>query len=227
VTGRTDVAPAIKFCGLTRVEDARHAERAGAAYLGVILASGPRLLDPERAALVLGPRRQEVQRVAVFGDQTVEEIVRVVRALDLDVAQLHGEPSVRDVEHILAGTGRAVWPVLRVEGSVLPKEARVLAAVAGNLVLDAKVVGQLGGTGVPLDWSGLQAAIAELRRDIPTVRLVLAGGLRPANVAIAMRLLAPDVVDVSSGVEASPGVKDPVAVERFVKAVHDPTGNAA
>lgn len=217
----------IKFCGLTRLDDATHAIASGADYLGAILASGPRLLDEARAALVLGPRRHDVRRVAVFGAQSAAEIIRVVRALDLDVAQLHGEQSLRDVEHIRAETGRAVWPVLRVEGSSLPSDAALLAKAAGYLVLDAKVVGQLGGTGVALDWSGLRDSVAALRDEVPTMELVIAGGLRPTNVALAMQLLEPDVVDVSSGVEVSPGVKDPVAVERFVKAVHDALGNAA
>lgn len=218
---------AIKFCGLMREADAAHAVASGADYLGAILASGPRLLDEQRASLVLGPRRHDVRRVAVFGAQGAAEIIRVVRSLDLDVAQLHGEQSVRDVEHIRAETGRAVWPVLRVDGSALPREAAALAKAARYLVLDAKVVGQLGGTGVPLDWSGLRDSVAALRDEVPDMQLVLAGGLRPTNVALAMQLLEPDVVDVSSGVEVSPGVKDPVAVERFVKAVHDALGNAA
>lgn len=218
---------AVKICGLTRPPDAVHAERAGAAYLGVILASGPRLLDLEQALAVLGPRRHGVRRVAVFGQRAPEEIVRIIEQLDLDVAQLHGDPDERDITHIRRATDRAVWPVLRVEGTTLPAEASALAAAAGALVLDAKVVGQSGGTGVALDWSGLRDSIAVLRANVPSFQLVVAGGLRPENVASAIRLLSPQVVDVSSGVEVSPGVKDPVAVERFVKAVQDATGNAA
>lgn len=218
---------AVKICGLTRSLDAAHAERTGAAYLGVILASGPRLLDLEQAASVLGPRRHGVRRVAVFGHRAPDDIVRIVERLDLDVAQLHGDPEERDIAHIRRATDRAVWPVLRVEGSTLPPEAAALAAAAGALVLDAKVVGQLGGTGVALDWSGLQDSLAMVRADVPAFELVVAGGLRPENVALAIQLLSPQVVDVSSGVEVSPGVKDPVAVERFVKAVQHATGNAA
>ena len=217
----------MKICGLTRPDDAVHAELAGASYLGVILASGPRLLDAEHAAAVLGPRRHGICRVAVFGDGAPDHIARLAEQLDLDVAQLHGNASVRDVERIQRSTRRAVWPVLRVQGTTLPPNAAALAEAAGVLVLDANVVGQLGGTGVSLDWSGLRDSIEQLRRDVPTFRLVVAGGLRPENVAMAIRLLAPQVVDVSSGVEVSPGVKDPVAVERFVKAVKDAMGNAA
>jgi phosphoribosylanthranilate isomerase len=79
---------------------------------------------------------------------------------------------------------------------------------------------------VTLDWAALSDSVAALRRDVPSLRVVLAGGLRASNVGEAIRLLSPDVVDVSSGVEVSPGVKDPVAVERFVSAVRHATGKA-
>ncbi|MEO7520217.1 MAG: hypothetical protein ABIW79_00235 [Gemmatimonas sp.] len=217
----------VKICGLTRVRDAQHAERAGAEFLGAILAGGPRLLDVATASAVLGPRRSGLSRVAVFGSQPREDIVRIVERLDLDIAQLHVAPDAEDIAFIMKATGRAVWPVLRVEGTCIPDQTRELAAAAGALVLDAHVVGQLGGTGVALDWAALVNDVAELRRTIPGLQLVLAGGLRSRNVRHAMRLLSPDVLDVSSGVEASPGVKDPEEVERFLKAVRDAAGNGA
>lgn len=217
---------AIKICGLTRPADALRAEQAGATFLGAILAGGPRLLDLPTAALVLGPRRRGVQRAAVFGTQSTTEIVDAASRLDLDVVQLHGDPTPDDVADIRRQTERAVWPVLRVDGTRLPHVAADLAAVAGVVVLDAHVVGQLGGTGMPLDWSGLADSVRELRDRMPAVLLVVAGGLRPRNVGDAIRLLAPDVVDVSSGVESTPGVKDPVAIECFMNAVREATGNA-
>jgi len=215
---------AIKICGLTRRSDADHAVTTGTGYIGAILASGPRLLTAVQAKTVLGPRRHGVRRVAVFGSQSAAEVVTLVQQLDLDVAQLHGDVTVDDIHHILSATSRAVWPVLRVEGTELPPRAAELAAASGWLVLDAKVVGQLGGTGVALDWLGLAGQVAALRHALPAVQLVLAGGLRASNVAEAIRLLAPDVVDVSSGVETAPGVKDPAAVEQFVNAVQTATG---
>lgn len=217
----------VKICGLTQPADAEHAERAGASFLGAILASGPRLLDVGRAARVLGPRRAGVSRVAVFGSQPSHEIIQIVEELDLDVAQLHGVQTARSVAEIRRATGRAVWPVLRVEGTCIPAESEELAATAQALVLDAHVVGQLGGTGVPLDWNGLADGVAALRENIPGLRLVLAGGLRSRNVRDAIRMLSPDVVDVSSGVEASPGVKDPAEVERFLDAVRNAAGKEA
>lgn len=213
-------SPAVKICGLTRPEDASHAESCGASYLGVILAGGPRLVTVEHARLVLGTRRHSVRRVAVFGDQPEDEVIVIAGMLDLDVIQLHGARTIEEITRIAERSGRTVWPVQRVAGSTLPIEATAMARAAGALVLDAHVVGQLGGTGVALDWSGLVHEIRRLRRDVPGVQLVLAGGLRPGNVAMATQLLSPEVLDVSSGVEIAPGVKDPALVGQFVKAAH-------
>ena len=215
---------AVKICGLTRVGDAAHAAQSGAAYLGAIMAGGPRLLTLDRARVVLGPRRHDVQRVVVFGEQRPDEVIVTVRTLDLDIAQLHGMCTPDAIVTIRRETGRTVWPVLRVAGTTLPDDAAALATAAGAVVLDAHVVGQLGGTGVALDWSGLQDAVRALRESVPGVCIILAGGLRPANVIDAMRLLSPDVVDVSSGVESDTGVKDPVLVEQFVAAVGSAAG---
>jgi phosphoribosylanthranilate isomerase len=90
---------------------------------------------------------------------------------------------------------------------------------ADALVLDAKVPGQLGGTGVALDWAALANDVSAWRAAHPGVRLVLAGGLTPENVQRAIGLLGPDVVDVSSGVESAPGIKDPERLQAFVDAV--------
>jgi len=220
-------ATRVKICGLTRVSDAHFAVASGADYVGVILAGGPRLVNVSQAAELLGARRAGVQRVAVFGAQSTDVVIRIARELDLDVVQLHGDVSAGDVGRIRAETVCTVWPVLRIDGTDLPSESVALARAANWLVLDAKVVGQLGGTGVALDWSGLGASVTALRRDVPNVSIVLAGGLRPSNVAEAMRLLTPDVVDVSSGVESAPGVKDPEAVIQFVSAVRAATEIAA
>jgi phosphoribosylanthranilate isomerase len=211
---------AVKICGLTRSQDAAHASASGAAYLGAILAGGPRLLTVDQARHVLGARRHGVRRVAVFGDQPTPAVIVMSETIDLDVIQLHGERSPEEVRRIASESGREVWPVVRVAGAVLPPHTTELAQVAGALVLDALVVGQLGGTGVALDWSGLQDSLAALREAVPRMRLVLAGGLRASNVSEAIRVLAPDVVDVSSGVETAPGVKDPVLVQQFVMAAH-------
>ncbi len=210
--------PHIKVCGLTRAEDVALAERLGAAFVGGIRAGGPRLLTPARWRDTLGPRRPGVSRVAVFGVITTLELLDEAAALEADVAQLHGDPDAAAVRDLRAA-GVRVWPVLRVAGDRLPPLAWELAADADALVLDAKVPGQLGGTGVSLDWAALAGDVADWRAAHPAVPLVLAGGLTPANVAQAIALLRPDVVDVSSGVESAPGIKDPERLQAFVDAV--------
>lgn len=212
----------VKVCGLTRIPDAHAALEAGASFLGVIRAGGPRLLTIERATEVLGPPRAGVQRAAVFGEQTLDAIRRDADIAHLDIVQLHATPhgsAMRDAIAAVQRDGRVAWPVLRIAGTSVPDDAADLAAQAQHLVLDAHVVGQLGGTGVALDWQGVQDAVAALRAAVPDVTLMLAGGLRPENVARAIQLLRPDVVDVSSGVETAPGVKDPVCIQQFVAAV--------
>jgi len=211
---------AVKICGLVRPADAQVAESAGASFLGTILAGGPRLVSLEQAAAVLGPRRAGIQRAAVFGQQTDEQIAHAAQTLDLDIMQLHHAPSVERIATLQRETGRTVWPVARVAGSTLPADVDDWTAQAGALVLDALVLGQLGGTGVALDWSGLADAVRAWRERHPSATLVLAGGLTPRNVAEAVQLLSPTVVDVSSGVERAPGEKDATLVHHFVQAAH-------
>jgi phosphoribosylanthranilate isomerase len=210
--------PDIKFCGLTRAEDAALAEQLGAAFLGAIRAGGPRLLTPEQWQQVLGAPRPGVARVAVLGAMSASQVVQETRLLGADIAQWHGDPDAGAVAGV-AREGVRVWPVLRIASGGLPREAWTLSEHAEALVIDAKVPGQLGGTGVALDWDALAADVQRWRADVPHVRLVLAGGLTPANVAHAMSLLNPDVVDVSSGVELAPGIKDPERMRAFVHAV--------
>ncbi len=208
--------PAVKFCGLTRAEDAAEAVAAGAALVGVIFAGGPRMLDAGRAADVLAPVPPSVGRVGVFGRQPLEEIAAVAERLGLAIVQLHGDPTPRDVERARAATGRGIWAAARVEGQTLPPDLAELFAVADAVVLDAKVPGQLGGTGVRVPWADVAARVAAARGR---GRLVLAGGLTPESVAEAIRALAPDIVDVSSGVESAPGIKDHQRLHAFLAAV--------
>jgi len=210
------VTPEIKFCGVTRREDALQAASLGASYVGVIFAGGPRQLTPERAADVLRDLPSGVRRVGVFADQDASTIARIALLVGLDVVQLHGGADVergRAVRRVFSGD---VWAVLRVQGSTLPPNTRQLFADADALLVDACVPGALGGTGMTLPWSALEKALRSPRHG---GRFVLAGGLRPDNVAEAIAVLAPDVVDVSSGVEAAPGIKDHDRMRAFRDAV--------
>lgn len=208
----------VKICGLTRAGDAALAESLGANYLGVIMAGGPRNRTIEEARDVLGPRRHGIERAVVFGAQPREDVLHIANVLDLDIIQLHGDHSPEDVTWLLERTRAQVWPVIRVAGTQLPPETIPLARAAGTVLLDAKVVGLLGGTGVALDWAGLRDEVALLRNTVEGVRVILAGGLNPGNVALAHSMLDPDAVDVSSGVEFSPGIKNADALEAFLKA---------
>lgn len=217
-TPATRAPVAIKICGLTSAIDAHEAVRCGAQYLGVIFAGGPRV-QTAASATEIYEGVDDIARVGVFGSQSDDEIVSMVDQLRLDVIQLHSVVDAERVHRLRRRTSRVVWPVVRVDGPALPSEAVDLAQSAGWLLLDSKVSGQLGGSGVAFDWVALSDSVTALRRGSPGVRIVLAGGLRADNVQEGIRLLAPDVVDVSSGVERAPGVKDHDALHAFTKAV--------
>lgn len=207
----------IKFCGLTRAADARLAAELGAAYVGVVFAGGPRRQDELSAAPILEAVRRTVVRVGVFGAESWSEIADCAERLGLGAVQLHADPSVADVGALRRVWPGEVWAALRVSGSELPAHAAALFAAADAVVLDARVEGSLGGTGTALAWQALAGAVGAVRGG--GARLVLAGGLRPENVAEAVRALAPDVVDVSSGVESTVGIKDPIRMRAFRDAV--------
>ena len=213
--------PAIKVCGLVRDGDAAAAARAGAAYVGSVFAGGPRAVDARtsranrRAAQAAAPGRAP-RSVGVMGTQAPDVMAALAADAGLDVLQLHADPDARAVDAVRRAWAGPVWAVLRLTGADWPPHAADLFAAADAVVLDARVPGHaLGGTGVPLPWGALAAAVDRARGATP---LVLAGGLRPENVATAVRLLAPDVVDVSSGVERAPGEKDHARVAAFVAA---------
>ena len=204
----------VKFCGLTREDDARVAASLGASYAGVIFAGGPRNLEPDRARAVLDAATP-LRRVGVFGRVDVAQIMSAAEEAELDVIQLHGDPSPDDVADIRAATGSRVWAVARIDAELPPGLSELFDA-ADSVLIDARSEGALGGTGRTIPWSALAPGIAEARMGRT---LVLAGGLSPENVGKAIRLLAPDVVDVSSGVETSPGIKDHARMRAFLAAV--------
>ena len=204
----------IKFCGLTRAEDARAAAMCGARYAGVIFAGGPRALEPAAAAAVLDASGGALARVGVFGTAEAGAVAAIVRAARLDVAQLHGDPTALQVRQVRAATGAGVWAVLRVEGAADADRVDELDGEADAIVFDTRVPGKLGGTGIAFDWESAARGPRPHRS-----RLVVAGGLTPENVALAISALAPDVVDVSSGVETAPGVKDHQRMREFAEAV--------
>ena len=212
--------PAIKFCGLTRPADAAQAVQLGAGYIGVIFADGPRRLTVAAAREVYagaaqgGDATRAPRRVAVFAVATADAILATAESAGADIVQLHGDPdpdTAREVRDRFAGE---VWSVVRVDGA-LPEESYELFGVSDAIVLDKLDARLIGGTGRSFDWG---AAAGSLARSRPRM-LVLAGGLRAANVGDAIQLLRPDVVDVSSGVESSIGIKDHALMKEFAAAV--------
>lgn len=207
---------AIKFCGLTRPADAREAAALGAGFLGVIFAGGPRERTPSEAAALWESAPPGVRRVGVFGRDVLSRLPEVLATTHLDVVQLHGDPTAEELPAVRRLFDGELWGVLRTSGAPLPPSAPGLLAAADAVVIDAKVEGALGGTGVRFDWAGVAVALDRMPRR---GRLVVAGGLRPENVAEAVRVLRPEVVDVSSGVETAPGIKDAALMRAFVAAV--------
>jgi phosphoribosylanthranilate isomerase len=213
-------AARVKICGLTRPEDAAAAAGAGAACLGVVFAGGPRRVTTSAAAEVRAAA-DGVPVFGVFGDQSVEAILRVSEAAGLAGAQLHG-PYPRAAAARLRAAGLQVWRVVRI---AVPGDLDALAEAALDadaVLVEPRVAHATGGSGVSLDL----AVAREARRRLAGAVMALAGGLTPASVAHAVALVRPELVDVSSGVESLPGIKDPDKIARFLEAVcgHSPIG---
>jgi phosphoribosylanthranilate isomerase len=208
----------VKICGLTRPEDVVTAAGAGAAYLGAVFAAGPRTVTPSQA-------RELVQAAAglpvfgVFAEQSIASILQICRQAGLSGAQLHGPYSRSDARQLRA-EGLEVWRVVRIAA---PADLDLLVPAMSDsdaVLVESRVKEALGGSGVPLDL----AVAREARSRLAGHPMVLAGGLTPNTVTEALDLVHPDVVDVSSGIEHRPGVKDRDKILNFVEAVvaHSP-----
>jgi phosphoribosylanthranilate isomerase len=208
----------VKFCGLTRREDVDAAIALGANYLGVVFAGGPRNQSFAAAAVLFERLAGEgtVQTVGVVA-QDADQVVRAVQIIPHKIIQLHGNPAPTAIRQARDAGASAVWAVLPVGADGLPEGAETVFRVADAIVLDTRSASGLGGTGATFDWERAAAQIAPYRTG---TRVVVAGGLKPDNVAAAVRALRPDIVDVSSGVEQAPGVKDRELMRRFVAAAH-------
>jgi phosphoribosylanthranilate isomerase len=203
----------VKICGLTRPEDAEAAVQLGASWLGVVFAGGPRLQTPERARQIVAAAGQ-VPVLGVFGSQGRDEILRTRDAARLAGAQLHGGASP-DLVFALGREGMLVVAVARLAGPADLPELDPLTLLGVPILVEPRVAGRLGGSGAPLALETARAARERLRGH----RMFLAGGLTPETVAQAVGAVRPDAVDVSSGVEQIPGIKDHNKLARFLEAV--------
>ncbi|HET7231675.1 MAG TPA: phosphoribosylanthranilate isomerase [Longimicrobium sp.] len=207
--------PAVKVCGLTRARDAEIAADAGARYLGVILAPGyRRTVTPEAASVIFDSL--PAQRAGVFVNATADELRRAAGVARLDVLQLHGDEPP-ELAAALRGEGYTVWKAVRPrDGDEFAAAAVRYGGAVDALLLDGYSAEARGGTGTSFPWREVAQRLGVLP---PGVALIAAGGLRPENVAEAATILRPAIVDVSSGVESSPGVKDADAIRAFIAAV--------
>ncbi len=199
----------IKICGLTRPEDTAAAVAAGADAVGVILAPSKRQVTIDEAAAVLAGVSPFVAKVGVFVDPDRDHVREAVERIGLGWVQLHGD----ETPEFCASVGVPVIKALRVGADFDPAEAEQYGGCISLLLLDTLVAGQAGGTGVAFDWRALAGRLPAI------APVAIGGGLRPDNVGEAVRILRPYGVDVSSGVESSPGVKSSRLIDDFAVAV--------
>ncbi len=198
----------VKICGITRSEDARLAVSLGADALGFIFWPGsPRAIAADLAKSIVDAVPRSVTRVGVFVDALPDDVAWLVSRVGLDAVQLHGQEEIRPFE----GVGATLVKAVRLETDRDVERAAALPDFV-TLLVDAADRRLPGGTGRQADWQ--RAARLAAGRPI-----MLAGGLDAGNVADAVRTVRPWAVDVSSGVERYPGIKDPERLTRFFEAI--------
>jgi phosphoribosylanthranilate isomerase len=198
----------VKICGLTRDEDVTAAVTAGADVLGFVFTKSPRRISINTAIRLSGYVPTGVLRVGLFLDQDRSEIDRVLDSVPLDILQFHGRETQQQCSVFNLPWLKAV--AMDNAGSAKLAETEYPGAL--GLLLDSHTAGKRGGSGKVFDWS-LSAPLSK--------PVWLAGGLNAENVAQAIRTVRPYAVDVSSGVESAPGIKDSDRIRKFIKAVRD------
>ena len=207
----------IKICANTSLADTRLAVEAGADAVGFIFAPSPRRVTAAEAAAITLHLPAEVEKIGVFVDASLDEIYSTVRECKLTGVQLHSEAGPELPEKLR----KLLGPKLRILRVVHfgPQAAELASTIAQDpnvdaVLVDSRTAAAVGGTGVAFDWT---AASKTVFGNAGKYRLIVAGGLSPANVREAIATLRPWGVDVASGVEAAPGRKDPEKVREFVE----------
>lgn len=226
----------VKICANTNLDDAKLAAELGADALGfVFAAASSRRVTPEQVAPIVQELPEAIEKVGVFAELDLPSIRAAVQYAGLTAVQLHGEYNPELILGLRKELGSPVtilqtlhWQVTAglEQGEAFEASARRIAEdkLAARLLVDAKTASESGGTGTAFDWSLARASIEIARRGMP---IVLAGGLRPENVAEAIRTLRPWGVDVASGVESSPGKKDPEKLQAFITNARQTERNGA
>jgi len=214
----------VKICGITNLEDALHAVEAGADALGfVFYEKSPRKAEVGTAREIIRELPDDIEKVGVFVDHEPEQVREIVLQTGLTTVQLHGKRLLERVwsEKLPVEQSLGVRKMIPVIPGDSLKDRGVLISEGAHdkvfaLLFDSQSNGNMGGTGTTFDWRGTRAMVQVISLKIP---VIVAGGLTALNVAEAIRLLQPFGVDVSSGVEARPGKKDPAKVNAFIQAV--------
>lgn len=209
----------IKICGITNVKDALAAVDAGAAMLGLnFYERSPRCISLQRAQEIAKVVGGGARLVGVFVNMNVSDVLEIARAVPLSAVQLHGGESLEDCTAVAKEF--AVIRALKMDAAFSATRAAEFAACTG-LLLDTACV-EYGGSGHSFDWSSVDWQ--GVRVAVPLAKLFLAGGLHAGNVAKAMAVAHPDVVDVCSGVEQEKGIKSVRRMREFVAAVRAAEG---
>ena len=200
----------VKVCGITNLHDAELAVRLGADAIGFIFCESPRRIAPQRAREIVRMLPPFVTAVGVFVNAPAAEVLKTAEEVGLGAVQLHGLESPESVDEISRSV--KVIKAFRVQGPKTLAECEAYPS-ASAFLFDTYAAGRLGGTGLTFDWTILAGF-----RGAPVAGRpwILAGGLRPENVQEAVARCRPYGIDVSSGVEKEPGIKDPVKLEQFI-----------
>ncbi|MBF0154210.1 MAG: phosphoribosylanthranilate isomerase [Magnetococcales bacterium] len=203
----------IKICGMTRLEDALAAIHLGADAIGLVFhPKSPRAIDPVRATALVAALPPFVSVVGLFVNHPPEEVHRIVRHCHLSVVQLHGDESPEVCRQISGGSHGFLRVIKAIRVATRTDLQGVDAFPVAGILLDAKAPHAYGGTGQVFDWSLLEG----FRCRAP---LILAGGLNPDNIQAAIQRVKPCAVDLSSGVESAPGIKDHALMRHFIARV--------
>ncbi len=210
----------IKICGITSLEDANFAIAAGADAIGFVFAESPRRITPQDARAIIDKLPQHIEKIGVFVSPFLDELAAIHHSAGLTGLQLHDSTlSTKAVRSRIDSPAIRIVHVVRYQNNAdhFARDLKNLEPLSDAVLIDTCIPGKQGGTGIPFDWS---AARESFLQHVGHLRLIAAGGLRPENIRQAILTLAPWGVDVSSGVEAAPGKKDPARVAAFIREAH-------
>ena len=201
----------VKVCGITNLKDALLSIEAGADALGFIIYPGSkRFIKAKEVRRITSSLPPFVSKVGVFVNEDPRDVLEILSYAHLDLAQLHGEESPEDCEYV--GAHRVI-KVFRLKSEEEVEKIEPYVGKVRAILLDTYDTKVYGGTGKPFDWR----IALKVKERFPGLPLILSGGLNPENVSEAVKTVSPFAVDVCSGVEREPGVKEPEKVMEFVK----------